>query len=365
MNHKSIHHKIPVSRNTGIEFELPKNLECSLPTEERGMARDEVRLLVSHYQDDRLYHNTFKSIGDYLLPGDVLVINTSGTLAAALSAKNAAGEKLRIHLSTQRSDQFWVVEIRRERAEGGTVRYHRGEPGGRLDLAGGGQLELIESYYGANTEDEHLRLWVVRFHLQEKVMDYLHQHGKAIRYGYLKKSYPLSYYQTVFAQEPGSAEMPSAGRAFTPELVAQLVARGVVFAPLLLHTGVASLELEERPYDEFYRVPASTAQLVNLARAEGRRVIAVGTTAIRALETMTDHYGKTRAGQGWTNTFITPERGLHGIDGLITGFHEPKASHLLMLETLTGKRHLEHSYHAALTEGYQWHEFGDLHLILP
>lgn len=365
MTHRSIHHPISSTPNVGIDFELPKNLECSIPTEERGMARDEVRLLVSHYQNDRLHHDTFRSIGDYLLPGDVLVVNTSGTLAAALDAKNAAGKHLRVHLSTQRSDQFWVVEIRQLKTGGGTQRYRRGEVGERLDLAGGGQLELVEPYYDSPREEEHLRLWVARFHLSGKVLDYLERHGTAIRYAYLKKSYPLSYYQTVFAQEAGSAEMPSAGRAFTSDLVTQLVARGIVFAPLLLHTGVASLELSERPYEEFYRVPTSTAQLVNLARAEGRRVIAVGTTAIRALETVTDRYGKTRAGQGWTDTFINPQRGLYGVDGLITGFHEPKASHLLMLETLTGKRHLEHSYRAALAQGYQWHEFGDLHLILP
>ncbi len=356
---------LSLPQNKSIHFELPKDLECSSPTEERGIKRDDVRLLISHYQDDRFYHAQFNSISNYLLPGDVLVVNTSGTLPAALSATNKENMDLRIHLSTQGSEDFWVVEIRTVLPSGKTQRYHGGQKGEHLKLAAGGSLELIQAYYKNAEEDQHLRLWIARFHLEEKLMDYLDQYGKAIRYGYVSKNYPLSYYQTAFAQEMGSAEMPSAGRAFTDQLVTQLVAKGIVFAPILLHTGVASLELAERPYEEFFRVPQTTAQLVNLARAEGRRVIAVGTTAIRALESVTDPYGKTQGGEGWTNTFITPQRGLFGIDGLITGFHEPKASHLLMLETLSGRRHLEVSYQVALEAKYLWHEFGDLHLILP
>ena len=251
------------------------------------------------------------------------------------------------------------------RTDGKSQRYHRAEAGQKLQLKNGGHLTLTQPYYSATASQQHLKLWIAHFYLPMPLLDYLERHGQAIRYGYLSQSYPISYYQTVFSRDKGSAEMPSAGRAFTPRLVSELVAKGIQFAPILLHTGVASLELGERPYEEYYRVGEASAQLVNMARAEGRRIIAVGTTAIRALETQTNPYGKTVAGEGWTDTFITPERGLFGIDGLITGFHEPRASHLLMLETLTGRSHLEHSYAAALEQGYQWHEFGDLHLILP
>jgi S-adenosylmethionine:tRNA ribosyltransferase-isomerase len=159
--------------------------------------------------------------------------------------------------------------------------------------------------------------------------------------------------------------MPSAGRAFTPQLITRLVAKGVQIAPLILHTGVASLEEHEPPYEEFYRVPLDTARLVNAARAAGRRVIAVGTTVVRALETVTDAEGVTHPGEGWTRLVITPERGLRAVNGLLTGLHEPEASHLAMLQALAGLEHLEITYAEALKQGYLWHEFGDLHLMLP
>jgi S-adenosylmethionine:tRNA ribosyltransferase-isomerase len=159
--------------------------------------------------------------------------------------------------------------------------------------------------------------------------------------------------------------MPSAGRAFTPELITRLVAKGVQIAPLILHTGVASLEKHEPPYEEFYRVPPETARLVNFARAGKKRVIAVGTTVVRALETVTDAEGVTHPGEGWTRLIITPERGLRAATGMLTGLHEPEATHLAMLQALTGLEHLEITYGEALDQGYLWHEFGDLHLILP
>jgi S-adenosylmethionine:tRNA ribosyltransferase-isomerase len=209
-----------------------------------------------------------------------------------------------------------------------------------------------------------VRLWIATLRLPAELDRYLARHGFPIRYGYVRESWPLPYYQTVYATETGSAEMPSAGRAFTPELITRLVARGVQLAPLLLHTGVASLEDHEPPYEEYYRVPPETARQVNLARAGGRRVVAVGTTAVRALETMTDADGITHPGDGWTGVIVTPERGIRAVNALLTGFHEPRASHLAMLEALAGRRHLQLAYAEALRERYLWHEFGDLHLIL-
>ena len=159
--------------------------------------------------------------------------------------------------------------------------------------------------------------------------------------------------------------MPSAGRAFTSGLITQLVAHGIKIAPLILHTGVASLEDYEPPYEEYYRVSAETARLVNATRAAGKRVIAVGTTVIRALETVTDRDGTTHSGEGWTRVVVTPERGIRAVNAMLTGLHEPHASHLFMLEALAGREHLKVTYAEALKEGYLWHEFGDLHLILP
>ena len=169
----------------------------------------------------------------------------------------------------------------------------------------------------------------------------------------------------MYATLVGSAEMPSAGRAFTPELITRLVAKGVQVAPLLLHTGVASLENHEPPYEEFYRVPVETARAVNAAHTAGKRVLAVGTTVVRALETVTTRDHTAYPGQGWTSMVITPQRGLYAVDGLLTGLHEPKSSHLAMLQALAGVDHLRKTYRQALEHRYLWHEFGDLHLILP
>ena len=209
------------------------------------------------------------------------------------------------------------------------------------------------------------RLWIATLNLPYPVHDYLDKHGFPIRYSYVKEGWPLSYYQTVFATEMGSAEMPSAGRAFTPELLTHLIARGIQIAPLLLHTGVASTEHNEPVYEEYYRVMESTARLVNAAHQAHKRVIAIGTTVVRALETVTDSSGVTHPGEGWTDILITPKRGIRAVNGMLTGLHEPLSTHLAMLETLTGRAHLEITYREALKESYLWHEFGDLHLILP
>jgi S-adenosylmethionine:tRNA ribosyltransferase-isomerase len=195
--------------------------------------------------------------------------------------------------------------------------------------------------------------------------EYLERYGKPIRYGYVTREWDISYYQTVYANEPGSAEMPSAGRAFTSEVITQLVAKGVTVAPLVLHTGVASLEDHEPPYEEFYRVPLETARAVNQAHADNKRVIAVGTTAVRALETVTDELGVTHPDEGYTKLVITPQRGVRAVDGILTGWHEPKATHLMMLEAIANRHHLDLAYRAAIEHKYLWHEFGDLHLILP
>jgi S-adenosylmethionine:tRNA ribosyltransferase-isomerase len=168
----------------------------------------------------------------------------------------------------------------------------------------------------------------------------------------------------VFADEPGSAEMPSAGRPFTRELIERIEARRVTIARLTLHTGVASLETGEAPYPERYRVPRETANMVNRARVSGGRVVAVGTTVVRALETVASASGTVTEGEGWTDLVIGPERGIRVVDALITGFHEPRASHLAMLEAIAGRNHLAVAYRAAVREAYLWHEFGDLHLIM-
>ncbi len=352
-----------ISENKAYAFDLPYQLECAKPTEERGLRRDEVRLMVSHYNSDQVFHTEFYKIDQFMQAGDVLIVNTSGTLKAALEGFLEDGKKVRIHFSTKISLDRWVVEIR-EVKEGSTRRYTGSKPGEVIAFKNGGSLKLTNSYY-ERKGDQHLQLWHAQIQLPVSLEEYLDHYGQPIRYQYIKENYPQSYYQTVFAQEMGSAEMPSAGRPFTHELITRLVTKGVQIAPILLHTGVASLEVDERPYEEFFSVSQSTADLVNWAREQGKRIIAIGTTAIRAIESATNEKGQVVAREGWTDVFITPERGLAVVDGLLTGFHEPKASHLLMLETLTGAAHLDISYRAALEQQYYWHEFGDVHLILP
>ncbi len=349
--------------SASFDFHLPHQLECAIPTERRGIPRDAVKLMVSNRSNNKISNTTFNKITDFLKPGDVLVVNTSGTLKAALTTTLPNGKAGRIHLSTKLSRNVWLAEVR-EVIGKKTKRFHGLQSAQLLPLPGGGNAELLKPYYPSVSEKAHLQLWEIRFFLPKEVEDYLEAYGQPIRYVQLDQQYPSEYYQTVFAKEKGSSEMPSAGRAFTQGLVAKLVAKGVQFAPILLHTGVSSLEVGEKPYPEFAKVPAATATLVNEAKAEGRRIIAVGTTAIRAIESAVDKYGQVHATTGMTDLVVTPERGMQVVNGMLTGFHEPRASHLLMMEALANREHLALCYREAIKEGYQWHEFGDLHLIL-
>ena len=340
---------------SALQFELPARLEAHEPPEARGLARDGVRLMVATAHDLRIEHATFRDLPSFLGAGDLLVVNTSATLPAAVPVEGG----LELRLSTPAPDragrEWWIVEVR---TDGGASPFAAVEVGQRLELPAGGSAQLVARYAGR-------RLWLARLDLPEPVAAYLGRHGRPIRYGYVEASWPLDAYQNVYATEPGSAEMPSAGRPFTPELLTRLVAAGVVVAPLTLHTGVSSPELGERPYPERYRVPEPTARLVNAVRGWGGRVIAVGTTVVRALETVAGPDGAVSSGAGWTSLVVTPERGLRVVDGLLTGWHEPRASHLELLHAVAGCELLERSYAAALDHGYLWHEFGDVHLILP
>jgi S-adenosylmethionine:tRNA ribosyltransferase-isomerase len=299
---------------------------------------------------------------------------------AALQARRADGTACELHLSTHLPADLWVVEVRLP-TETATKPFYDAEAGEMLRLPGGATATLHIPYsrqhektllsppntmpFPGTQKKGHTRLWIATLQFPFPIHDYLERYGFPIRYSYVKQQWPVSYYQTVYATEPGSAEMPSAGRAFTPEIITQLVAHGIQFAPLILHTGVASLEEHEPPYEEYYSVPLETSRLVNSARTAGKRVIAVGTTAVRALETVTDIEGMTHPGEGWTSLVITPQRGLRAVNAMLTGLHEPYATHLAMLEALCGREHLKITYQEALREGYLWHEFGDLHLILP
>lgn len=357
---------------TGVidAFTLPPHLEAAVPPEARSLKRDEVRLLVSRIDADTIVHSRFNELPRWLSPGDLLVVNTSGTLNAALSARIRNGDEFEVHLSTRLPGNFWVIEVRRP-GPAASLPFRDARAGSILELECGGRLTILAPYPFVDTVDAHSRLWIAALELGEPVLPYLERFGRPIRYSYVDGSWPASMYQTVFASEPGSAEMPSAARPFTPELVTRLVSSGIEIAPLLLHTGVASLEDHEPPYEEFYRVPVETAERVNSARRAGHRVIAVGTTVVRALETVTDSHGRAAAGEGWTDLVIGPDRPLRSVNGMITGFHEPQATHLAMIEQVIvaagggrSSSHLDRAYREAQQVGYLWHEFGDSHLII-
>ncbi|MGZ4247517.1 MAG: S-adenosylmethionine:tRNA ribosyltransferase-isomerase [Solirubrobacteraceae bacterium] len=343
---------------TAYAFDVPAMLEARAPAEERGLRRDEVRLLVAQRSDGAISHRRFDELSEVLRPGDLLVVNVSATIPAAVSARRPDGERVTVHFATpapQLADGWWVVELRS--SDGG--RPLRPTVGERLSLDGGAGVELIAPYASGP------RMVLARVFGAGSVTAYLERHGRPIRYGYVSDPWPLEAYQNVYATTPGSAEMASAGRPFTPELITSLIARGVLLAPITLHCGVSSPERHESPMPERFEVPEQTAALIRAVHAWGGRVIAVGTTVVRALETVAQPDGALAAGSGWTSLVITPQRGLWLVDGMITGWHEPEASHLEMLEAAAGPQLLARCYDAALACGYLWHEFGDSHLVLP
>lgn len=340
-----------------LDFALPPELEAHEPPEASGRSRSDVRLMVSPGCDDPV-DSTFDDLPAFVRAGDLLVVNTSATNPAAVDG-TVGGTAVRVHFSTVLPGDLWLVELRTPAGVSSTP-WSRDASGTRVVLDGGTTLDVLARFGSSQ------RLYVATLSLpdREQFDPYLARHGHPIRYHYVHHDWPISAYQTVFANEPGSAEMPSAARPFTTALVTELVARGVGIAPIVLHTGVSSGEVHEPPYPERYRVGSATADRINATHASGGRVIAVGTTVVRALETTADMNGQSHPGSGWTDLVIGPQRGVRVVDGLLTGWHEPKASHLLMLEAITGLDALRTAYAHALAERYRWHEFGDSHLIV-
>ncbi|GAA5209485.1 S-adenosylmethionine:tRNA ribosyltransferase-isomerase [Streptomyces thinghirensis] len=345
-----------------LALRVPEELSARVPAEQRGpgLDRDGVRLLVS--RGTEVSHHGFRELPRLLRAGDLLVVNTSATLAAAVDGRIGDAPVV-VHFSTRGDDGRWAVELRAPDGRGTTRARAGGPEGTEVRLPGRARL-VLEEPSSARGE----RLWWARVSGAE-VPVVLREYGRPIRYSYTERDQPLSVYQTVFAlpsaDGTGSAEMPSAARPFTARLVAELVSRGVQFAPVTLHTGVASAESHEPPYPERFSVPEASARLINAARAGDGRVVAVGTTAVRAVESAAGADGVVRARAGWTDLVVTPERGVRVVDGLLTGLHEPEASHLLMLEAVAGRAAIDRGYEAAVLGRYLWHEFGDVHLLLP
>jgi S-adenosylmethionine:tRNA ribosyltransferase-isomerase len=336
---------------TAVDFTLAEGMEATEPPP----VRDGVRLLVAWAGG--VEHASFSGIGKFLAAGDLVVVNTSATLAAAVDGSRAGGP-VEVHFSAELDDGAWVVEVRPAGSPAGPVGDLR--PGEVISLDDGAALIV-----GQPRPAGQARLWEARPRIDGGVPWFLTRHGRPIRYGYVPRPWPLPEYQTVFAREPGSAEMPSAGRPFTGQVVTDLITRGVAVAPVVLHTGVSSQEPGEPPQPERFRVPAATARLVNSTRRAGGRVIAVGTTVTRALESAADQDGSVRPGQGWTDLVLGPARPARAVTGLVTGWHAPGASHLALLAAVAGPGLVGRAYAEAVRAGYRWHEFGDSCLLLP
>ena len=361
-------------------FTVPDQRFAAEPPERRGVPRDGVRLLVADGRTGGIEHSRFDRLPDYLDPGDLVVVNNSQTIAGQLDGLGEGNWPVVLHVAAELDDGSWVVELRTapDAAEpiltarpgqlfrsGGEVRRGDKERGGEARV----EVRLIEPY-PAPAQDSGPggvgnRLWRARIDSPVPLEQWLAWNGRPISYGYLSRHWPLADYQTVFGLHPGSAEMPSAGRPFTADLVTRLVSSGVLVAPITLHTGVSSQEAGEGPQPERFAVPAATARLVNDVRCSGGRVIAVGTTVTRALESAADTDGFVLETRGWTNLVLGPDHPVRVVSGLITGLHNPDASHLLLVEAVAGAELTQRAYDAAVAGDYLWHEFGDSCLILP
>jgi S-adenosylmethionine:tRNA ribosyltransferase-isomerase len=345
-----------------FSFYLPPELSAKEPPERRGIARDKVRLMVIDRATNRVEHTRFDKLGDFLRRGDLLVFNTSRTLPAALEACGwPAGPCIEVRLAQHLPDDSWLA----------LLLCRRGDPFS-CGLRGGMQIRFGEGLTGTvfDRDDNIPRLWKLRFSKSgTELVDLIYRLGKPIRYEYVSAPWDLDYYQTVYAREPGSAEMPSAGRAFTWKMLFDLKRRGVETAYVLLHTGLSSymddvLDAQHPVSLEEYLVGEATAQKINLKRKQGGRVIAVGTTVVRALESVAGEIGKVQSGHGYTRLRITADHKLRAVDGLLTGLHEPEASHLDLLAAFLPPEKIREAYQEAVQRGYLWHEFGDLNLIL-
>ena len=343
-------------------FAPPDDLTATEPPEQRGLRRDGVRLLVA--EQSGVTHTRFARIGDHLAAGDVLVVNTSATVPGQLDGVRD-GRPIVVHVANRLADGTRVVELRTPPYAAAPVL--DGRAGERIELPGGGTVDLLEPYPepGSSPTGQGNRLWRGGVRTPTRPSDYLAAYARPISYGYLRESFPIAAYQTIFALCPGSAEMPSAARPFSADLVAGLITRGAVFAPVTLHTGVSSQEAHEGPQAEWFEVPETTAALVNAARTQGRRVVAVGTTATRAIESAVAPDGAVQPQSGWTELVIGPDRPVRVVNGLVTGWHNPEASHLLLVESVAGPELTQRAYDAAVSERYLWHEFGDSGLLLP
>ena len=365
-------HPAPDRTRLWPSFELDPERAATSPPEARGLEPDEVRLLVA--TRDATTHARLRDLPGRLDAGDLLLVNVSATVPAAIDGHRSNASPVTVHVAgpDPTAADRWLVELRRSDGRGPVADARAGEV---VALPDGGQLELLapgsaSGHHTAEVVDTRRaartpRIWTATAHLDEPLSSYLERLGRPVTYAHAPERWPLRIYQTVFGRIPGSAEMASASRPFTERLVVDLVTAGVAIAPVVLHAGLSSPERGEPPMPERFEVPAATARRVEHTRRDGGRLIAVGTTAVRAIESVVSFDGGLGPAAGWTDLVLGHDRPTRVVDGLLTGWHEPEASHLDLLEAVAGRELVRSAYETALLDGYRWHEFGDSCLLLP
>jgi len=349
-----------------LHFELPDEKAAHMPAEALSGDRSDVKLMVIHRDSGVIEHRRFIDLPEYLQPRDVLVLNASATLPSQFMARDDQGREIKVRLSSRdpssngKADKWYAVfdpdaDI---------------APGTHLTFADGEHASLTAT---VDARHAHVpKLWRLAFELNGTSIDQWRKRlAQPVRYHYVPDTWGIEYYQNVYSQFPGSSEMPSAGRAFTPEILGALHERGIGVVRIVLHTGVSNIDIEEESiqqhsmYEEEYQLSEEAAQIINHTRARGGRVFAVGTTVVRTLETVANASGALEEQSGWTSLYITPGYRFKVVDALLTGFHEAKSTRLVLAVAFAGNKELVlRAYHEALERDYRWHEFGDLTLIV-
>jgi len=334
--------------------QVPRGLRAARPAELRGLRRDGARLLVVDRASREVVHTTVARLGEHLGAGDALIVNSSRTIPAALDGVRQDGSAVQVRPWVRRA-QSWDVIAVQPTPPFAPLPLHIGE---LLRFPGGLALHV------AGRRDDLVALWTVQVAAGDG-LDSLLRFGAPIRYSYVPEPIPMEHQQTLYAGRPGSAETPSAGRHFTWELLLSLRRRGVSVADIVLHTGLSSTQDdaldESHPLvEEWFEVPQRTVDAVSHAA----RVVAVGTSVVRALESAVDASGRVQPVSGWTDLAITPQRGVRVADALFTGLHESGGSHLELVRAFVDAPLLDRAYAEAIERGYLWHEFGDAMLVV-
>jgi S-adenosylmethionine:tRNA ribosyltransferase-isomerase len=344
-------------RTDDLNFKLPHELLAKEPRELRGERRDQSNLVVMHRATDRVEFDSFRGLPKYLRSGDLVVLNDSRTLNASLFGTVSGIGRVELQLRNNPGGTVWDASVRpwHEPPEREPVSF--GDSGVTARVVG---------------HTPHLGLWRIEFDLGDRSLtEFLDSFGRPIPSPYVNKSFANEYYNNVYAAKPGSSEMPAAGRHFTPELLGELAERGVDAVYLTLHTGLSSVTIDEenledhKMYEEWYQLPEATAARINETRAAGGRILGVGTTVMRVLESVGADDGQLSGAEGWTSLYISPGYRFKVVDAFVTNFHGPRSSRIALAAAFTGKDLLLRAYQEAIDRGLQFYEFGDATLTLP